>query len=331
MHLQGSPSSSSEEHNQEPRENPSMDNDPMEDITWDFDATTTERRHGSSPPEKKCRKSFQTPRDNSSRNLPPPRSLEQLFSSAVVPSSIEVPSPTSNEHHGVEATNFPARAMPFDYPYARRVSVASSVEAEPSQEPETREYQRNFRPTIGKDPFQARKPSVQQQQTANKEKTTAMAAGLATTLILTIFLGTRIGLMAGLFAAYAHDKEGILGDISRALGEIALITREKAITINTKHKLVHRVRFALLIGWECATTIDRKNNAFMNMIVHGDIVWTNLVDAFYFDKRFQYHSFFRDLNNGTFTPLGESFWRHVDDDTTAPFDIEPIDQLLRAR
>ena len=230
----------------------------------------------------------------------------------------------------MESIHFPTGSMRFDFPYVGPVSEASTVEAEASQEPETREYQRNVHPWQRhyNHNRQQHRQHLQPIGTKNK-KSTGLAAGLATSIIMTILFGFHIGLMAGLFAAYANDKEGILGDISRALGDIALLTHEKAIDINTRHKLVRRVRFALMIGWECATTIDRKNNACMNMIVHGDVVLKNTVDAFHFHEIFHGHRFLQDMDEDILAPP----FRHVralDDDITAPFDVEPVELLRRA-
>ena len=103
---------------------------------------------------------------------------------------------------------------------------------------------------------------------------TAVASGVAGAVVGTLVLGTLPGIMAGLFAAYAHGQSGTAGDISKALGEIALITREKALAIDRKHNLVARGKVALTGAWENAKDLDRQHHVVQRLKEFSMFAWT---------------------------------------------------------
>jgi len=75
-----------------------------------------------------------------------------------------------------------------------------------------------------------------------------------------LLLGPLIGVLLGFGAAYAAKKEGALGDSARAVGDIALLTREKAREIEEKHHVSTRSKEAAGKAWEKAKEMDRKHN-----------------------------------------------------------------------
>jgi len=110
------------------------------------------------------------------------------------------------------------------------------------------------------------------------EKSTALASGLAGAILIMLLLGCRPGLIAGFFVAYVHDQPGAMGDISRALGEIALLTREKALLIDRKHRLVSRGKVALIEAWEYAKELDRQHNIIQKLKEYARCAWILILD-----------------------------------------------------
>ena len=92
------------------------------------------------------------------------------------------------------------------------------------------------------------------------EKSNAIASGVAGAVLGTLVLGTLPGFIAGFYAAYAHGQTGAAGDVSRALGEIAMVAREKAIVIDNKHRLIARGKVAILEAWDHAKLLDREHH-----------------------------------------------------------------------
>lgn len=99
-----------------------------------------------------------------------------------------------------------------------------------------------------------------QEDNSSEEEPTAVVSGVAGAVVGTLVLGTLPGVIVGFYAAYVHGQPGAAGDISRALGEIALVAREKAIVVDRKHNLVARTKVALAEAWERAKLLDRQHH-----------------------------------------------------------------------
>lgn len=113
---------------------------------------------------------------------------------------------------------------------------------------------------------------------ASEKESTVLASGVAGAVVGTLLLGTFPGLMAGLFAAYVHDQSGAAGDISRALGEIALITREKVVVIETKHNLVARAKVAFVKAWKYAIQLDQDHNIVRKLKNFSRFSWSMILE-----------------------------------------------------
>jgi hypothetical protein len=68
-----------------------------------------------------------------------------------------------------------------------------------------------------------------------------------------------LGAIAGFLSAYATEKPGAAGDIARAIGDVALTTRDKACEIDQKHHIVDKSKTAAANAWEHAKELDRQH------------------------------------------------------------------------
>jgi hypothetical protein len=91
------------------------------------------------------------------------------------------------------------------------------------------------------------------------EKTRMAAAGVAGAVVGSLLLGPFLGVIAGFGSAYATQKPGAAGDIARALGEVALVTRDKAREIDQQHHLVSKSKRAIADVWERTKELDRQH------------------------------------------------------------------------
>merc|ERR1712226_54760 len=59
----------------------------------------------------------------------------------------------------------------------------------------------------------------------------------------TLFLGPIFGVLLGFGAAYAATKQdGAMGDSARALGDVALVTQQKAQEIDKRHNILVKTK-----------------------------------------------------------------------------------------
>ena len=87
-----------------------------------------------------------------------------------------------------------------------------------------------------------------------------VAAGTAGAVIGMCFGGPIGSALLGFTAAYAYDKDDNVGDIARSLGDVALRTREKAIEVESKHKVLDRSKEAVTGVWDKTREYDQKLN-----------------------------------------------------------------------
>ena len=88
-----------------------------------------------------------------------------------------------------------------------------------------------------------------------------VASGAAgATLGFLLLGGPILAVIAGFGTAYATQKSGAVGDIARALGEVALTTRAKAKELDEKHHLVDKTKQVAEDAWNHAKALDRKHH-----------------------------------------------------------------------
>lgn len=105
-----------------------------------------------------------------------------------------------------------------------------------------------------------------------------VASGVAGAVVGSLIFGPFLGAMVGFGAAYSTRTEGAAGDIGRALGDIALMTRDKAGEIEREHRLVQKGKDALSAGWDKAKEMDRKHHILEKVKDYLAFCWTETVD-----------------------------------------------------
>jgi hypothetical protein len=90
-----------------------------------------------------------------------------------------------------------------------------------------------------------------------------LAAGLGTGA-LTLLSGHPIGAVALGFSAAFYAQHGTKGDLvsdaSRAVGDVALSAKQKAIEVNEQHHVVEKSIVAVEQAWELAKELDRQHH-----------------------------------------------------------------------
>jgi hypothetical protein len=87
-----------------------------------------------------------------------------------------------------------------------------------------------------------------------------MIASGVTGAVLGFLFGGPIGsALFGFTAAYVSQKAGATGDAERALGDVGLTVRAKAIEVDEKHKVVDATTKAASQAWERAKKFDGEN------------------------------------------------------------------------
>jgi hypothetical protein len=113
---------------------------------------------------------------------------------------------------------------------------------------------------------------------SNSEESRMIASGIAGVVVGSLIFGPFLGTLLGFGAAYSTRKEGAAGDIGRALGDVALITRDRAVEIDRKHFLVQKGKDALARGWEKAKEMDREHHILEKGKDFLIFCWTETVD-----------------------------------------------------
>jgi hypothetical protein len=67
-----------------------------------------------------------------------------------------------------------------------------------------------------------------------------VSAGVASGVMGLLMAGPFFGLLLGFGTAFAFDKDGTAGDAARAIGDVALVAKNKAVEVDAKHNLVKK-------------------------------------------------------------------------------------------
>jgi hypothetical protein len=102
----------------------------------------------------------------------------------------------------------------------------------------------------------------QQQQQRLQQQTPLPKAAAAGGAVVGLFLGGPfVSLILGIGAHHYAKREGAVGDCARALGEIALVTRDKFRQVNNRHHLVDKGKEAASRTLHNMQRADRKHKA----------------------------------------------------------------------
>ena len=115
----------------------------------------------------------------------------------------------------------------------------------------------------------------------NKSSLTCYA-GIAGGVVGTLVAGPVVGLMAGGAAAYYSQHDGAAGDITRAMGEVAMTTGAKARELNEKHNLVDRSKDAADAAWRKVKEVNQEHSVADRSKVAATSAWENLKE---FDRK----------------------------------------------
>merc|ERR1712150_163067 len=85
-----------------------------------------------------------------------------------------------------------------------------------------------------------------------------LGAGVAGGVVGFVLGGPIIATIAGFASAWATEKDGVGGDVARAMGDVALTVREKAIEVDEKHHIVEESKKAATGVVDKAKQVDEK-------------------------------------------------------------------------
>lgn len=97
-------------------------------------------------------------------------------------------------------------------------------------------------------------------------------AGVAAGVVGFVLGGPGVAILLGFGAAYATKTHGATGDVARALGEVALVVKQKAREVEEKHSLVDKTKVAAIECLERLKDADRKHHFVKK--VKKMVVWT---------------------------------------------------------
>ena len=139
-------------------------------------------------------------------------------------------------------------SAPGAVPFSSPDSSVSSVTVEPvPSDPEDFGTSQPLVETID------RTSSQQQQQNPEDERN--MAAGAAGAVIGLLIGGPVISVVLGFGSVYYTKEEGVTGDLARALGDVALVARDKFRKVDSEHHILEQGRAA------AAATLHRVQDA----------------------------------------------------------------------
>jgi hypothetical protein len=146
-------------------------------------------------------------------------------------------------------------------------SASSSVPHAPSQHDSTHsnEFTIEEIPTL---------PTEQEEL----ERKRRVGAGIFSGVVGLFLGGPFLAMIFGLGAAYATKKEGAVGDTARAVGDVALSAREKAIEIDEKHNVVGKTKVAAEEAFEKAKELDQNHHFLERTKVFVVYSWNSIVD-----------------------------------------------------
>jgi hypothetical protein len=121
-------------------------------------------------------------------------------------------------------------------------------------------------------------------QTQSQRTNPKVASGAAGAVIGFLFGGPILAALLGFGAAYATQKEGATGDAARALGDVAISTKEKALEVDKKHNVVNRSKEAAADVWGKAKKYDQQYNVLDKMKDVAVFSWKSFTD-FIRDRR----------------------------------------------
>jgi hypothetical protein len=111
------------------------------------------------------------------------------------------------------------------------------------------------------------------------DKARVVGAGTASAVLGLLLCGPIGAALLGFGAAYAaENKEGVVGDAARAIGDVALQARDRAVEIDRKHRVVDKSKKAASEAWDRAKEADRKHRILERARDFAVCSWTATAD-----------------------------------------------------
>jgi hypothetical protein len=77
---------------------------------------------------------------------------------------------------------------------------------------------------------------------AKSDKHNRMESAIGTSVVVGLLVGGPFfGILLGFGTAYAFDKVGAAGDAARAVGDVALFAKKKAVEVHAKHNVLGKI------------------------------------------------------------------------------------------
>lgn len=95
---------------------------------------------------------------------------------------------------------------------------------------------------------------------SHSPKDKMVASGATGAVLGFLFGGPILSALLGFGAAYASQKNGVPGDAARALGDVGITVRDKAIEVDEKHHIVEKSSKVATDVWEGAKQFDQRHN-----------------------------------------------------------------------
>jgi hypothetical protein len=93
------------------------------------------------------------------------------------------------------------------------------------------------------------------------QKARVAASGTAGCILGCLIGGPICAILGGFSSAYAaKNKVGAVGDCARAMGDVALVAKAKALEVEEKHHVVDNTKQVAAGAWENAKEMDREYN-----------------------------------------------------------------------
>jgi hypothetical protein len=126
------------------------------------------------------------------------------------------------------------------------------------------------------DPYMVTTEQVPQQQ--DEETKRNVAAGTAGAVIGLFIGGPVISLVLGLGTAYYVKQPGAAGDLARALGDVALVARDKFREVDSEHHIIEQSRAAAKEALQKLQEADRRQGARDKLGRFAVYCWRSTLD-----------------------------------------------------
>jgi hypothetical protein len=113
---------------------------------------------------------------------------------------------------------------------------------------------------------------------APQERERTVGAGAAGAVLGLLLGGPFFALVLGFGSAYYCKQQGVTGDTARALGDVALVARDKARQVNQKHHIVDRSKVAATDAIHRIQEADRNHEFKTKLQEYSKYCWKSTLE-----------------------------------------------------